>query len=67
MIEKEYSISKRLYSIKDASIILGRSPWTIAEMVRTGRLPYIADGKRKMLDIRDIEAYITKNRVIASD
>jgi hypothetical protein len=41
------AILKRLYSIQDASVYLGRSPWTVAEMVRTGRLPYVSDGKRK--------------------
>lgn len=61
------TIIKRIYSIKEASIILGRSPWTVAEMVRTGRLPYIADGKRRLLDIRDIESWISKNRTVAHD
>jgi len=51
-------IKQRLYSIKEASLYLGRSPWTVAEMVRTGKLPYIPDGKRKFLDIKDINDWI---------
>lgn len=53
---------KRLYSIKEAAIVLGRSPWTVAEMVRTGTLPYVPDGKRKFLDIHDLEKWIEKNK-----
>lgn len=57
-----YHINKRLYSIKDAADYLGRSPWTVAEMVRTGKLAYIADGKRKFLDIQDINRWIDTNK-----
>lgn len=57
-----YQVNKRLYSIKDAADYLGRSPWTVAEMVRTGKLPYIVDGKRKFLDILDINRWIDINK-----
>lgn len=57
-----YYIHKRLYSIKEVAGYLGRSPWTIAEMVRTGKLPYIPDGKRKFLDIQDIDRWIETNK-----
>ena len=55
-------IPKRLFSIKDASLYLGRSPWTVAEMIRTGKLPYISDGKRRFLDIHDINNWIEKSK-----
>lgn len=51
---------KRLYSIKEAGVYLGRSEWTVAEMVRCGRLPYIPDGKRKFLDVRDLDNWIER-------
>lgn len=54
--------SKRLYSIKEASIYLGRSPWTVAEMVRIGKFPYIPDGKRKFLDVQDLDRWIETNK-----
>ena len=57
-----YYIHKRLYSIKEAADYLGRSSWTVAEMVRTGKLPYISDGRRKLLDIRDINHWIETNK-----
>ena len=58
-----YQINRRLFSIKEAADYLGRSPWTIAEMVRTGKLPYIPDGKRKFLDIQDIDRWIETNKI----
>jgi excisionase family DNA binding protein len=57
-----YYLHKRLYSMKEAADYLGRSPWTVAEMVRTGKLPYISDGKRKFLDIQDINHWIETNK-----
>ncbi len=53
---------KRLYSIKDASIYLGRSLWSVREMLWAGKLPYIKDGKRIFVDIRDMEHYIDQNK-----
>lgn len=55
-------IPKRLLSIKEAACYLGRSEWTIAEMVRSGRLPYIPDGKRRFLDIQDLDKWIETNK-----
>jgi excisionase family DNA binding protein len=57
-----YHVNKRLYSIKEAADYLGRSPWTIAEMVRTGKIPYIPDGRRRFLDIEDINKWIETNK-----
>ena len=58
---------RRILTIKDASAYLGRSPWTVAEMVRTGKIAYIKDGKRKLLDINDINEWIMKNKRTDSD
>jgi excisionase family DNA binding protein len=55
-------LERRLYSIKEVALYLGRSPWTIAEMVRTGKLPYVPDGKRRFLDIEDINKWIVSNK-----
>ena len=55
-------IPKRLYSIPEASIFLGRTVWAIREMVWAGKLPVIKDGRRILLDIRDMENWIEKNK-----
>lgn len=58
---------KRLISIKEAGAYLSRSPWTVAEMVRSGKLPYVRDGKRKLLDVLDLDAWIDNNKYIEHD
>ena len=55
-------LNRRLFSIKEVAAYLGRSPWTVAEMVRTGKFPYVPDGKRKLLDIKDVDRWIDMNK-----
>lgn len=64
--EKPYP-GKRLISIREAGIYLSRSPWTVAEMVRAGKLPYVRDGKRKLLDLKDLDKWIDENKFIEHD
>lgn len=58
---------KRLYSIKEAAVYLGRSEWVIAHMIRTGRFPFISDGKRKLLDVQDLDKWIEGDKVIINE
>ncbi|MCC6347372.1 MAG: excisionase family DNA-binding protein [Nitrospirales bacterium] len=58
---------RRLISIKEAGEYLSRSHWTVAEMVRTGKLPYVRDGRRKLLDLKDLDAWIDGNKFIEHD
>ena len=60
-------IPKRLYSINEASIYLGRSVWAIREMLWAGKLPFIKDGRRILLDIKDMEAWVEKNKIRFGD
>jgi excisionase family DNA binding protein len=57
-----YALRKRLYSIKDASVYLGRSVWAVREMLWAGKIPYIKDGKRILLDIQDMDTWIQRNK-----
>jgi len=57
------NIPKRLYSVKEAGLYLGRSAWTVAEMVRTGKIKYLKDGKRIFLDIEDINSWVESNKI----
>ncbi len=43
---KKETLRKRLYSIKEAAVYLGRSEWPIREMIWAGKLPYVKDGRR---------------------
>jgi excisionase family DNA binding protein len=53
---------KRLYSIKEAALYLGRSEWAVRDMIWAGKIPYVKDGKRILLDIYDMDEWIEKNK-----
>lgn len=53
---------KRLLSIKEASTFLGRSDWSVREMLWAAKLPYIKDGKRIFIDIIDLETWVERNK-----
>ena len=54
--------NKRLYSIPEAGQYLGRTVWSIREMIYAGKIPYIRDGRRMLLDIKDMDSWIEENR-----
>jgi excisionase family DNA binding protein len=60
-------LPKRLYSIKEASFYLGRSICALREMLWAGKLPYIKDGRRILLDIHDMNSWVDKNKVRFED
>ena len=57
------NLDKRLYSIKEAALYLGRSVWAVREMLWAGKMPYIKDGRRVLLDINDMDAWIEANKI----
>jgi len=57
-------IKKRLYSIEEAAIYLGRSIWSVRELIYGGKLPSVKVGKRVHLDINDLNLFIEKNKVV---
>jgi len=56
-------VIKRLYSIKEASVYLGRTEWAVREMIWAGKMPCIKDGRRILLDIEDMNKWIEKTKV----
>ena len=56
-------ITKRLYSISEAAIYLGRSIWSVRELIWKGRLPSVREGRRVHLDITDLDHWIDQNKV----
>jgi excisionase family DNA binding protein len=56
------SITKRLYSIKEAAVYLGRSEWSVRRLMWNGLLPQVRIGKRVQADIRDLEQFIDQNK-----
>jgi excisionase family DNA binding protein len=53
---------KRLYSVEEAAIYLGRTTGAVREMLWAGKLPYVRDGRRILLDVRDMDAWIEKSK-----
>jgi excisionase family DNA binding protein len=52
----------RLRSIRDTAEYLGVSTWTVREMIWRGELPHVRIGRRILLDIRDLEAFIARKK-----
>ncbi len=55
---------KRLYNIKEAAYYLGRTVDALREMVWAGKLPYFRDGKRMLIDLKDMDEFIERNKQI---
>lgn len=55
-------LNKRLYSIPEAGQYLGRTVWSVREMIYAGKISYIRDGRRMLLDINDMDSWIEENR-----
>ena len=54
---------KRLYSLPEAAEYLGRSSWSVRRLIWNGDLPQVRAGRRVHVDVRDMEAFIEKNKV----
>ena len=54
--------SKRLYSIREAAIYLGWSPWAVRRLIWSGMLPEVRTGRRVHVDIQDMEKLIQANK-----
>ena len=58
------AITKRLYTIPEAGIYLGRSKWSVRRLIWNGDLPSVPKGRRVHIDVRDMDAFIEQNKVI---
>ena len=56
-------LKKRLYSISESAEYLGRSVWSVRELIYSGRLPCVKVGRRIHLDIVDLDKWIEMNKV----
>jgi excisionase family DNA binding protein len=53
---------KRLFSLQDSSIYLGRSINSVRQMLWDGKIPFIKDGKRVFIDVKDLETWIEQSK-----
>ncbi|MGH7146655.1 MAG: excisionase family DNA-binding protein [Nitrospiraceae bacterium] len=57
-------VSKCLYTIQEAAIYLGRTGWSVRELIWGGALPSVKVGRRVHLDFNDLNQFIDRYKVI---
>ena len=55
-------LPKRLYSLPEAAHYMGRTPWSMRELIWKGSIPIVREGKRIFVDIADMDAYVAKHK-----
>jgi len=55
-------LPKRLYSLPEAAHYLGRTIWSMRELIWRGSIPIVREGKRIFVDIADMDAYVEKHK-----
>jgi excisionase family DNA binding protein len=58
-------IAPRLLSKKDAAVYLGATFWAVRDLCWSGELKAIRIGKRDLLDIGDLNAWIERKKKAA--
>jgi len=61
--KSDIRVPKRLYSVEEAGVYLGRTTWAVREMIYAGKLPCVKDGRRVLLDIKDLDIWIDRNKM----
>jgi excisionase family DNA binding protein len=60
--------SRRLLRTRDAAQYLSISSWKLRRLIQDGRLPVVQDGEGSpfLLDVRDLDGYVERNKRTAS-
>lgn len=56
-------VEKRLYSIPEAAVYLGRSTWSVRRLIWDGVLPSVRAGGRVHVDLLDMDEFIERNKI----
>ncbi|NGZ98492.1 MAG: hypothetical protein CV089_20615 [Nitrospira sp. WS110] len=54
---------KRLYTLNEAAVYLGRSTWSIRRLIWDGALPSVRAGGRVHVDLLDMDEFIERNKM----
>jgi excisionase family DNA binding protein len=54
--------AKRLYTTEEAALYLGVSRWVLTKMLRDGLVPYVQAGKKKLIDLKDLDKWIEEQK-----
>ena len=55
---------KRLYNMTEAGEYLGRSAWSIRRLIWAGELPAVRAGRRVQVDLKDMDKFIDKHKIL---
>ena len=55
--------NKRLLSQKEAAVYLGISYWTLRDLIFRGEIPYIRMKRRVLVDLRDLDVFIDREKM----
>jgi len=61
-MSRKEPLKKRLLTVKEASVYLGRSVPSVRELVWNGSLPIIREGRRIHFDIHDLDKWIEQRK-----
>ncbi len=61
--EISYRIPKRLFTLKEAAVYLGRGLHGVRDMVWKGEVPVVRSGRKMFVDIADLEAWVSRNKM----
>lgn len=56
------STPKRLMSLKEAGVYLGRTAASVQQLVARGEIPAVTHGRRKHVLVSDLDDWIERNR-----
>ena len=62
MSTEQNKIIKRLYTVEEAAMYLGRSEWSVRRLIWNGVLPQVKFDRRVQVDIRDLDRFIEHNK-----
>jgi excisionase family DNA binding protein len=63
----DLKIPKRLFTTEEAGIYIAKSQWVVTKMIRDGELRYVPAGRSKLLDVKDLDAWIDRAKVSDAD
>jgi len=55
-------VPRRLLSVDEAAIYLGRSKDAVQHLIQADKLPVVRSDRRTMLDIQDLDEWIAENK-----
>ena len=64
---KTKEIQKRLLTVKEAAVYLGRSYHGVMGLIHAGKIPYVRPDRHIQIDIHDLEQFIEQYKMSFTD